>query len=229
MIPADPLKSLLLEAYKPCRFMPKINIGKVPSGKFALDSVPKCPQAQWEPDEGHIPRGYLGATGSVEDVELVMVFAEPGHPHNDESYNESLGPEGLMSACTAHVYKCFKRDRDLFHRNVRWFMSQLFPEMDFDQQLQRVWLTEGRLCSIYDEIGNTKDRICAENYLVKQVNLLPNATVVAFGGKAQYYLKGIGIDYIGAYALAPPGANHKPARPSWEAAIDKIKRRRLSI
>ena len=219
MIPADPLKSLLLEAYKPCRFFPS----------SMLDSVPKCRQARWKPRRGHIPRGYLGATGSVEDVELVMVFAQPGHPHNDESYDESLGPEGLMSACTAHVYDCFKHGRDLFHRNVRWFMSQLFPEMDFDQQLQRVWLTEGRLCSIDVATGNTKDRICAENYLVEQVNLLPNATVVAFGGKAQHYLKGIGIDYIGARALAPPGANHKPARPSWEAAIDEIKRRRLSI
>jgi len=29
-----------------------------------------------------------------------------------------------------------------------------------------------------------------------------------------------------AYALAPPGANHRPARPSWEAALAMIKERR---
>lgn len=56
--------------------------------------------------------------------------------------------------------------------------------------------------------------------------MLSNATVVAFGSKAKHYLSGIGIDYVGAYALAPPGANHKPARPSWEAAIAEVIARR---
>lgn len=207
MIPTDPLKSLLLEAYKPCRFF---------GG---------CREAQWEPRSGHIPRGYVGAIGSVEDVEVVMVFSEPGHPHDGECYEVSLSPAGLMAACTAHAFDSFKHGTDLFHRNVRWFMSQLYPEMTFEEQLRRVWLTEGRLCSIDNEIGSTKDRKCAANYLVRQIELLPNATVVAFGGKAKHYLKGLGVDFIGAYALAPPGANHRPARPSWEAAIAEIERR----
>jgi hypothetical protein len=92
-----------------------------------------------------------------------------------------------------------------------------------------VWLTEGRLCSIDVEIGHTKDTTCAKNYLSQQINLMMNASVVAFGGKAKAYLKGVGIDFIGAYALAPPGANHTPARPSWENAIAEIRARRLSV
>ena len=131
-----------------------------------------------------------------------------------------------MTACTDHAYKSFKHGTDLFHRIVRWFVSQIYPDMTFDKQLSRVWLTEGRLCSIDKEIGSTKDRTCATHYLVRQIELLPNATVVAFGGKAKHYLKGLGVDFIGAYALAPPGANHRPALPSWEAAIAQIKERR---
>lgn len=210
MLPTEQMKSLLLDAYRPCQFFGQ------------------CREAKWGPGSGHIPRGYVGATGTPQDVEVVMVFSEPGHPHENESYDASLGADDLMAACTSHAYNSFKNGTDLFHRNARWFISQLYPDMTFDAQLQRVWLTEGRLCSIDVEIGKTTDRICAANYLLGQIRLLPNATVVAFGGKAKHYLKGLGVDFIGAYALAPPGANHKPARPSWQAAIAEIERRRLT-
>lgn len=92
--------------------------------------------------------------------------------------------------------------------------------------MRHVWLTEGRLCSIDNEIGNVKDRTCASRYLRRQLAALPNATVVAFGGKAQRYLDGLGIARIDAYALAPPGAYHKPAKPSWIAAIEAVKAKR---
>ena len=35
----------------------------------------------------------------------------------------------------------------------------------------------------------TRDALCARHYLAGQVDILPNATVVAFGGKAQHYVK----------------------------------------
>ncbi|WP_233243245.1 hypothetical protein [Thioclava sp. NG1] len=159
-------------------------------------------------------------------MELVMVFSEPGHPHEGERYDSDMDADGLMQTCVAHAYESFKNGTDQFHRNTRWFIDQLYPDLTFDEQLQRVWLTEGRLCSIDNETGRTTDRTCAAHFLVQQVALLPNATVVAFGGKAKHYLAGIGIDYVGAYALAPPGANHRPARPSWDAAIAEVNARR---
>jgi hypothetical protein len=205
--PTSALKSLLLETYNPCR-----HLGQ-------------CREARWEPNAGHIPRGYLGAIGAEEEVEVIMVFSEPGHPQRDETYDDTIEAAELMSACTSYAYQSFKHGTDLFHRNVRWFISEVYPDMTFDDQLRRVWLTEGRLCSIEIEIGRTRDKTCAENYLVRQINLLPNATVVAFGRKAEHYLKGLSVSYLYAYALAPPGANHLPARPSWEAAITEIRRR----
>ena len=157
-----------------------------------------------------------------------MVFSESGHPHAQERYNTKSTPEQLLNESLSYVYECFASGTDAFHRNARWFIDQLYPNQSFDQQLRRVWLTEGRLCSIAKEIGSTTDRTCSSSYLVHQISALPNAVVVAFGRKAQHYLKGLKVDFIKAYALSPPGANHKPAKPSWEAAIAKIKHHKRS-
>jgi hypothetical protein len=155
-----------------------------------------------------------------------MVFAEPGRPHSDERYEATLTPMGMLKSGMKHTYECFKKGTDQFHVNVRWFMSQLYPDLTFDEQLRRVWLTEGRLCSVTKEIGGTTDRSCASRYLVRQLALLPHATVVAFGGKAQDYLKRLGIARIDASAMSPPGANFRAARPSWLAAVEQIKENR---
>ena len=210
MKPNEQLRTLLREAYGPCPFFGR------------------CREAVWAPESGHIPRGYLGATRALADVELVMVFSEPGSPHQGERYDSSLGEDLLIDACSEHAYQSFRDGSDLFHRNVRWFLSQVYPESTFDEQLQKVWLTEGRLCSIKDEIAGTMDRTCAQHYLTGQLALVSQATIVAFGQKARRYLDGLGAEYVPAYSLAPPGANHKPARPSWEAAIDLVKSRRLA-
>jgi len=206
--PNPELLSVLLEAYQPC-------------SNFGI-----CREAQWQPEGGHIPRGFMGATGSLTDVEVVMVFAEPGHPHAEESYDPDHAPLELLFGGHSHAYECLKNGTDLFHRNVRWFMSRLWPALSFDGQLKHVWLTEGRLCSIANEIGSTKDRTCASTFLKRQLDLLPNASVVAFGGKAKHYVRGLDVDALEAYALAPPGANHKPAKPSWERVIELIEARR---
>lgn len=206
----EKLIELLLEAYRPCR-----NFGV-------------CREAKWDPALGHIPRGFLGATGALEDVELVMVFSEPGRPHSNERYGPVDDPMRLLESAVRHTYHSFANGTDRFHRNVRWFMSRLYPELTFEEQLRHVWLTEGRLCSIDVEIGSTKDRTCAAHYLLRQVQLLSNATVVAFGGKAKHYVHGLKGDWLEAYALAPPGAYHKPAVPSWERAIAQIKSMRAT-
>ena len=32
----------------------------------------RCEGMRWEPKLGHVPRGFLGATGSLEEVELIL-------------------------------------------------------------------------------------------------------------------------------------------------------------
>ncbi len=206
--PHQSLVEVLLPAYSPCS-----NFGT-------------CPEAVWQPKAGHMPRGFLGATGELAEVRLVMIFAEPGHAYGEE-YDPNITPVDLMLEGVKHTYSCFASGRDLFHRNARWFLSELFPGLSFDEQLKHVWMTEGRLCSVANEIGGMKDRTCASRYLLQQINLLPNATVVAFGGKAQDYMKLVNRNWTKAIALSPPGANHRSAKPSWLAAIEEIRYPRI--
>ena len=107
-LPNEQLVSVMLDAYRPCS-----NFGT-------------CRQAHWKPERGLVPRGFLGATGDPEEVELVMVFSEPGRPHDDERYDRRVGERGLLGSAMQHTYRCFKSPVDRFHKNVRWFMSEVF-------------------------------------------------------------------------------------------------------
>ena len=52
---------------------------------------------------------------------------------------------------------------------------------------------------------------------------MPNAQTIGLGkNKAQKALDYIEADFIPARALAPPGANHKPAKPNRENAIQIV-------
>lgn len=98
-----------------------------------------------------MPRGFLGAAGSLEEVELVMVFAEPGDPHEGERH------EGMTTAYDYATFG-FSTGKDLFHRNVREILSLCWPEMSFEQQMRKVWLTESVLCSARKEGGSVSVR-----------------------------------------------------------------------
>jgi len=181
-----------------------------------------CHMLSWSPETGHIPRGFLGATGALSEVELVLVFAEPGDPHENERHE---------SIHTALTYTCEakKNGVDLFHRNVRQILDLCFPEESFDAQLRKTWMTESLLCSAPKEGGSVPAsawRLCGELYLKPQLELVPNALVVALGKKAQSRLESIGVPFFAAGAAAPPGCNFKGARESWQAAAEELRARR---
>ncbi|MBS0564801.1 MAG: hypothetical protein JSR87_10100 [Proteobacteria bacterium] len=205
-LPHRALCEVLLSAFQPC---PEFG---------------SCAQARWIPERGHVPRGFLGATGELRDVKVVMIFAEPGHPYEGDDYSGCASPQEMLRRTIAETYRIFRNGTDLFHRNARWFLDQVWPGLDFDQQLQHVWLTEGRLCSIESEAGGFKDRLCAPRYLKRQLDLLPHAVAIPFGGKARDRIDALRASFLpGVFSLAPPGANQKGARPSWEHAIDAVR------
>jgi hypothetical protein len=152
-----------------------------------------------------------------------MVFAEPGNPYPGQSHGSGNNPDETMLSCLQETHDCIADGRDLFHRNVRAFLDLVFPRMPFEEQLRRTWLTEGRLCSFAQETGGRKDQTCARHYLARQIAVLPDAVTVAFGGKAQDYLRRLRISYVAAFSLAPPGANRPEARKSWLDAATKVR------
>jgi hypothetical protein len=174
------------------------------------------------PGAGHVPRGYLGATGSLDEIELVLVFAEPGDPQPNEQHT------GFASAY-AYAMDGFTKGIDQFHRNVKWILAQCWPDLSFRDQLRRVWLTESVLCSAPIESGSVPVRCeqeCVRRYLVPQLDLLDGRVIAALGSKAARRMQQAGVSgFISARAAAPPGANKPGARESWMAIADAVKRR----
>ena len=183
-----------------------------------------CAEAKYDPASGHVPRGFSGATGSLDEVLLVMVMAEPGFPLDGEKYKGEPVEDLKLLLCSKYL----RSGENLIHRNVLKFLNDVFPMLDgnIDELLKRVWLTESRHCSIANEIGNIRKRdrlICSQRHLVEQFKLFPNAIVLLAGNKAGQ-VKGLINNTIECGAFAPPGCNHFKVRQSHTDAAEKVRR-----
>jgi hypothetical protein len=184
-----------------------------------FDSV--CRTMKWDPANGHIPRGFLGATGTPEEVELVLVFAEPGDPHP--------GDHTTLTEAIQHAYWAFREGPGKFHRNARKLLQLCWPGLTFDQQLRKVWMTESVLCSAEVTTGPVPrpvEQACGVRFLQKQLAVFPNALVVALGDKAKDRLIRLGIEAEGAHSVAPPGGNKPAAFASWVRISETLHSRR---
>ena len=158
--PAIELLDVLHPAYSPCRGFTTRCAGV----------------ARWAPESGHVPRGYLGATGRLDDVDLVLLVAEPGDPHEGAVMEPRDERKRLAAETVADTYRCFVEGTDRFHRNVREVVDMALPGMSFATQLSKVWITNTYLCSAPQEGGTVPaaaERFCAETYLRKVLALLP--------------------------------------------------------
>ena len=136
-LPAIELLDVLHPAYSPC-----------PGFTTRCADI-----ARWAPESGHVPRGYLGATGRLDDVDLVLLVAEPGGPHEDAAMEPRDERKRLAAETVADTYRCFLERTDLFHRNVRDVLDMALPRMPFATQLSKVWITNTYLCSAPREGG----------------------------------------------------------------------------
>jgi hypothetical protein len=181
-----------------------------------------CSEMRWDPNAGHTPRGFIGACGDLSEVELILVVAEPGDPHDEEQHS------GLESAYEYSIM-AFRTRKDRFHSNVMKILDMCWPDISFEQQMRKVWLTESVLCSARKEgghVSSSSSKACGQRYLLSQLALFPGALVVALGSKARDRLRGLGFtDFISAYAAAPPGCNMPGALESWKQVPIEIGRR----
>jgi hypothetical protein len=215
-MPAKELLEVLAPSYAPCRCFEQECGGTM----------------RWDPQRGHIPRGYLGAFNSIEQVKLVLISAEPGNPYGDEDYgavsNDSIA---CMSTVTSKVFRYFESGKDQFHRNTRYILDGCFPGMSLKDQLAHVWMTESVLCSAPRESGPVPMKVanaCGMLYLSRQLSLFsPDVIVATLGSKAcdrmpKELKRRVDIE---ATAVAPPGCNFKGAKESWERIIKLVRAR----
>ncbi len=182
-----------------------------------------CHDMRWNPERGHVPRGFRGAAGRLDEIELVLVYAEPGDPLPGEKHS------GLESAY-AYSAHTFATGATQFHNNVKYIVNRCWPGLTHEDQMRRVWMTESVLCSAPKEGGHVRSdvcRTCGSRYLLPQLALLDHALVVALGSKARDRMRKLGVqNFMEAGAVAPPGCNRPDARRSWDAIADAVHHRR---
>ncbi len=189
--------------------------------------MPPCPGfsgacrgvARWKPVLGHVPRGFVGGLGSIDEIEVVILVAEPGNPLVGEKYE--LGDQ-LAQTCQ-HTFRLLSGDGSLFHRNLRYLLDQVFPGLRLRDQLRKAWITETYLCSAPEAAGRVPsdaEKECASRFLGQQLDLLEGLPVIALGDKAYARVRRVpGIRNVTkAYSVARPGCYRRPARASWDAA-----------
>lgn len=206
-----------------------------------LEPAYRCPEfdnrcngvARWNPEEGHVPRGYLGATASTEQIEVIILLAEPGDPFRGDTFPANAHAGELIASVSRNTMRNYTNpSASSFHANMRRILDFLFPTASLDEQLRKTWITETVLCSAHHEgasVPAESERACAETYLARQLQLLPNRPIVALGGKAQKRVRrlarstpGLRDRLFDAWAASPPGANNPKARRSWKQAAEHI-------
>lgn len=182
---------------------------------------------KWDPSSGHMPRGFGGANAKhLSAVRLMIVTAEPGDPADGESY---VGPAHDMLRQHIGFFEQSLRSNSLrrdgrgapYHKNLLTILALCWQDASIDEQLERTWLTNSVLCSAEVSGGNVPrpvEMACAQNYLKRQVELLPQAFVLALGeSKARNRLirAGVRCDAWAQHPSARPNTN--PAA-SWASA-----------
>lgn len=214
MMTAQPLLDLLLPAYAPCRH-------------FAGACAHGC---TWEPDRGLVPCAFGGATGSVGDVKLVIVTAEPGDPPDDANYRGSA-MDMLQNSIRVFTEAMQRGGLDRhgrptpFHRNMRQILDCFWPNLSLAEQLRITWTTNAVLCPAQVSGGphlTEVETACTSTYLAPQLALLDNAFVLALGNKARDRLAAAGLrfDAVGRHPSARVSDDEK--RASWQAAADQF-------
>jgi hypothetical protein len=97
-----------------------------------------CQTMRWRPEQGHMPRGFCGATGTLGEVEVVFIVAEPGDLHPSEAYEADVSPFEKLSRVFQYVYQCFETGYDQFHRNLRNVLGLCWPHLTFHDQMGRM-------------------------------------------------------------------------------------------
>jgi hypothetical protein len=181
-----------------------------------------CMKMRWEPTRGLFPRGYAGAAGALEDIELVVCIAEPGEPGSTSKAQPAGTPAELPQLIATSIAGAFETTKSPFHRNVAFLLSCCWPGISFGEQMRRTWITEGVLCSAKASTARVPasvERECATRYLRRQMEILPDAFVIALGRKAERRLRlADRAPDVTVIAAGLPAGNWARAKPSWEQA-----------
>ena len=141
-----------------------------------------CENAMYDPSAGHVPRGFGGATGELDDVRLVVVSNGPTDPIAGESYSGS--PDDDLKKILTSEYM-FDETQGI-HKNLRLFLNWVFPDLgdNFIAQRRHVWTTNSLQCTFSNKRPVIGDRRRCSKYLIATLQHFQNPAVVLAGRKA---------------------------------------------
>jgi|tagenome__1003787_1003787.scaffolds.fasta_scaffold20971097_2 hypothetical protein len=178
--PCPELVAILAPAYEPCRHF---------AGACAR-------VARWRPVEGHVPRGFTGAFGTLDEIELVLVVGEPGDPFHDERYESERSPVEQIEKTAEFSFHALERRDGGFSKAFRRILDFCFPEQCRYEQMRRTWKAESYLCSARREGGHIPRAslsVCGHDYLAPQLELLADRAIVACGNEVRDRIKALGF------------------------------------
>lgn len=140
----------------------------------------RCKDMIYDPRHGQIPRGFYGAEGELDEIQLVMILMEPAMSDGRPAHN------------IFDVWKVAKRaygtEDSLGHRRMREILQKAFPGLEYPKEvMRRVWITESILCSRPSNgIRFRNAQACITTYLVKQLDLMPDDAIIGAMGVQTY-------------------------------------------
>ena len=144
----------------------------------------------------------------------------------------TMAPRELISDSARGVFEAVQANvgRKNFHGSIKMILDECWPGLSLEEQFKRTWITESVLCSADKSTGpipEEQERSCAKNFLLPQLEALPNRFVVALGKKAERRMKAMSLSAsFTASAPGKPECLKERARQSWIALGKEFRRHR---
>jgi hypothetical protein len=79
---------------------------------------------------------------SIEDVEVVIIVAEPGNPLPGQGHVVTGDPVANLEAVCRDAYGVLESPVGTWQAAVPWQLNLIYPGMSLAGQVRRVWITE---------------------------------------------------------------------------------------
>jgi hypothetical protein len=148
-----------------------------------------------------------GARKGMDNVKLIVVGKNPGHPVSEEAmlYRQALSTaqskeqqrELLFDAMVSWGERChltyIQGRKGTYHKQLMRFLRDVLDTNDNEEVLDTVYFTEAMKCSTPNDLQARLEsktvRLCMTNWLAKEFAILPKVPILALGREADCFLR----------------------------------------
>lgn len=181
---------------------------------------------------GHRPRHIAGNITNPDDVQVILLLAEPGSSPGEEekhcpqsSWLDDVTCDGLGNGgCRVRYDDKAKR---LYEKNPRDFIQMIWPADRYVDRMKKVIITNSFWMQGHSSGGSIPVRAIDDFsvHLKSIISSFPNAIVVASGLKAINRARRANVEVLEMGSLMPPGSNQALVRDTWRVTADIVRRK----